>query len=81
MRSYCLTVDFDDHLTSHYPEMSSLFNINVSINPSTFKSLKVLDAIDKITLNYNVVNHLYNVITETALENYNSSKDFNINTF
>lgn len=78
MNSYCLTVDFDDHLTSHYPEMSSLFNVNVSIISSTHTTKKVIDGIDKLTLNYNIVNQLSNIITETSLESYNNSKNLYI---
>lgn len=78
MNSYCLTVDFDDHLTSHYPEMSSLFNLNVSTISSSCTAKRVLDGIDKLTLNYNVVSHLSNVITETTLKSYNNSKNFNL---
>lgn len=74
MNSYCLTVDFDDHLTAHFPEMSSHFNVNVSATSSSSTAKRVLDGIDKLTLNYNVVSHLSNIITEESLQSYNNSK-------
>ncbi|XP_055909744.1 gamma-tubulin complex component 5 [Eupeodes corollae] len=67
---FLLSVQLDDIMCSKFPELSSLFRVDIK---STFRSItpKVTEAVDEITIGYNISKELLHVITEKSLEEYN----------
>lgn len=67
---FLLSVQLDDIMSSKFPELSSLFRVEIQ---STFRSItpKVTEAVDEITIGYNINKELLYVITEKSLEEYN----------
>ncbi|XP_055841421.1 gamma-tubulin complex component 5 [Episyrphus balteatus] len=67
---FLLTVQLDDIMCSKFPELSSLFRVDIQ---SAFRSItpKVTEAVDEITIGYNISKELRYVITEKSLEEYN----------
>lgn len=68
--SYLLTVQLNDILASKYPDINSLFSIQLkSVNCAEKQSL---DAIKDIVVNYSVRDSLRDIIHEKSLRKYNS---------
>lgn len=68
--SYLLTVQLDNILTTKYPEMHSMFSIQLTANDSHAKTY--LNAIKDITINYVVRDCIRDVIHEKCLSKYNA---------
>lgn len=67
--SYLLTVQLDNILTTKYPEMHSLFSIQLTATDSHVKPY--LKAINDITINYVVRDSIRDVIHDKCLAKYN----------
>ncbi|XP_031634279.1 gamma-tubulin complex component 5-like isoform X2 [Contarinia nasturtii] len=67
--SYLLTVRLDDVLSSRYPEIHSMFSVQITATDSHIK--ETLSAIADITINYLVRDSVRDVIHDRALTKYN----------
>lgn len=67
--SYLLTVQLDDVLGARYPNMHSMFSVQITAPDSHVK--ETLSAINDITINYSVRDSVRDVIHERALTKYN----------
>lgn len=68
--SYLLTVQLNEILASKYPDVNSLFSIQLkSVNCG---EKEPLDAIKDIVINYSVRDSLRDIIHDKSLKKYNS---------
>lgn len=68
---YLLTVAFNDAICNHRQQSSTLFSVEVNRKLGRYS---VLDAIDELTIFFNINQNLVNIFTQKSMTKYNEGK-------
>lgn len=69
--SYMLSIQLDEMLTARYPDMISLFRVEVQ-KTTTVSLFNVLQSIDSLSIYYSIDDALKPIVTDEHLQSYNT---------